>query len=189
MTQPTSFAGCRSPITCVRIGSPCNAPGLPLARAARIEKSKLMTPRADRIETGAPRASGRDCPREADRAAARLDGQNGGPGSASLCCSVHCRLNDENSRGKVQNVRADSSATPQRIRVAVQPRECAMFRNRIPVPQLGVPRPRSGPGSVFCGAQAFADWTARTSTSSASVLDEPKEFVTQPSVVLREPVY
>ena len=36
MTPPTSFAGCRSPITCVRIVSPCNAPGLPLARAARI---------------------------------------------------------------------------------------------------------------------------------------------------------
>jgi len=38
MTLPTSFAGCRSAITCVRIVSRCNAPGLPLARAARVER-------------------------------------------------------------------------------------------------------------------------------------------------------
>jgi hypothetical protein len=38
MTLPTSFAGCRSAITCVRIVSPCNAPGLGLARAARVER-------------------------------------------------------------------------------------------------------------------------------------------------------
>jgi hypothetical protein len=48
-------------------------------------------------------------------------------------------------------------ATPKRIRTAVQPRDCAMFRNRTPVPHLGFQRPGSGFGSIFCGAQAQTD--------------------------------
>jgi hypothetical protein len=56
------------------------------------------------------RASEGNCPGEVDRAVARLEGQNRVPGSASLSRSrLLPRLNDENSRAKVQNVRRDSS--------------------------------------------------------------------------------
>src|SRR5438128_1052139 len=63
------------------------------------------------------RASGSGCPGEADRAVARVDGQNRVRDQRPLSRSRPCRrLNDENSRATFQNVRGDSSAPRLRAR-------------------------------------------------------------------------